>query len=215
MNLESILKITQIIFYLVAGTIAILTYLKAKRSFLNSVNTEYQKKALQKVEDISEFLISEFDKNSENYWAKAHWKERSPAQIMLKQFIENKEEFLKYDEWMGGTPSNPQIEKLNNWVNKIKSDPFVPKVIRKIVVDNLENRVNLARQIEEEELRGFGNKLVTDKGKSNLENLSSTIHNKINSRQYKEGIGISQIEEKVHNIRIQIQDYYEKYDPLK
>lgn len=214
MDLESLLKIVQILFYIVAGTIAILSFIKAKKSFLNSINTEYPKRALQKVEEISDFLISEFDQDSNNYWAKLH-DEQSTSQIMLKDFIDNKESFLKNKEWIGGIPSNRSIERLNNWVTKVKSDPFVPKAIRHIVVHNLQNRVNLARNIEIEELLAFGNKLVSDGGKSDFKYWDSVVHNKIMGRLYEKGIGVSQMEEKVHEIRIQIQQYYEKYDPLK
>jgi hypothetical protein len=37
-----VLKIVQIVFYTIAGIVAILTYLAARRGLLNTVNTEYQ-----------------------------------------------------------------------------------------------------------------------------------------------------------------------------
>ena len=40
-------KIFQSLFYIIASTVAILTYLKAKDGLLNSVNTEYQKKVME------------------------------------------------------------------------------------------------------------------------------------------------------------------------
>ncbi len=46
MTLDDGLKVTQIAFYVAAGVVAILTYLKAKRGLLNTVNTEYQKKVV-------------------------------------------------------------------------------------------------------------------------------------------------------------------------
>jgi len=44
--IDQILKVTQILFFGIAGTVAILTYRKAKDGLLNTVNTEYQKKAI-------------------------------------------------------------------------------------------------------------------------------------------------------------------------
>lgn len=39
-SLDSLLKVTQMLFYLVGATVAVLTYRSAKRGLLNTVNTE-------------------------------------------------------------------------------------------------------------------------------------------------------------------------------
>ena len=44
--IDQILKVTQVLFFGIAGTVAILTYRKAKDGLLNTVNTEYQKKVI-------------------------------------------------------------------------------------------------------------------------------------------------------------------------
>ena len=69
MTIDEILKLVQITFYVVAGTLGILTYLSAKKGLLNTVNTEYHKRAFDKIENLSQELLSEFDPKSENYWA--------------------------------------------------------------------------------------------------------------------------------------------------
>ena len=215
MILDSILIIVQIAFYLVVGSVAVLTYLKAKKTLLNSVNTEYQKRALQKVEEISEFLISEFDAESENFWANKKMDTVEAAKLMINEFNKEKEMFLKEEKWIGSIPSNTSLLKFDNWVTKVKSDPFVPKEIRRIVVEKLQARISKAREIERQELLKFGDALIIDKGKSDLKYWEYGVHNLVVEKSNVEGVGVSQIEEMVHLIRIGIQKYYEKYDPLK
>ena len=54
--LDPLLKATQILFYVVAGTVAVLTYRKAKDTLLNTVNTEYQKKVIGRLEELAKEL---------------------------------------------------------------------------------------------------------------------------------------------------------------
>ncbi|MCB2196461.1 MAG: hypothetical protein KQH79_11425 [Bacteroidetes bacterium] len=215
--MDNILKIVQIAFYLTGGTIAILTYIKAKKGLLNTINTEYQKKALVKVEEISDFLISEFDENSDNSWIK-----QDPTGECVKKMLEKYEKYKDkvkgQDRWSLGIPDNPVSNKLSNWVKQVKSDPFVPKKIREIVVKFIEERADNMLNIHLDELRKFGDDLIKnpeDYEGEDKDRIGSIVHNRINSRLYESGCGISQIEEKIHEVRLEIQKYYEKYDPIK
>jgi hypothetical protein len=48
-----------------------------------------------------------------------------------------------------------------------------------------------------------------------LEHNHGWVHNNINQQLYDRGCGISQIEEAVHQIRLDIKTYLEKFNPLK
>lgn len=214
MDIDCILKFTQIGFYITGGTIVVLTYLKAKKGLLNTIYTEYQKKALLKVEEISNYLISEFDMESDFHCSKQMIIEDCVKE-MLENFKKNKEILLKEKRWTGGIPGNPIIRRLENWVNKVKSDPFIPKAIRNIVVDYLEDRVHKMFAIHQAELRNFGDSLIKEPEKyEGKENIGAAIHNKIDKSLYNCECGISQVEEKIHELRLEIQKYYEKYDPF-
>src|ERR1700734_2310453 len=65
-----LLKIVQIGFYLIGAIVAILTYRAARRGLLNTVNTEYQKRVMDRLQKLSEDLYGEFDSSSETHWAK-------------------------------------------------------------------------------------------------------------------------------------------------
>ena len=64
------LKVVQIAFYVVGAVVAILTYRAARRGLLNTVNTEYQKRVMDRLRRLSEDLYGEFDPSSEAYWPK-------------------------------------------------------------------------------------------------------------------------------------------------
>ena len=64
--IDQILKVTQILFFGIAATVAILTYRKAKDGLLNTVNTEYQKKVINRLDELAKELGSEFDSKSPN-----------------------------------------------------------------------------------------------------------------------------------------------------
>ena len=53
MTIDTLSKIVQISFYIVVGLTAVLTYISAKKGLLNTVNTEYQKKVINRLEEIS------------------------------------------------------------------------------------------------------------------------------------------------------------------
>ncbi len=217
MNIDCLLKIIQIGFYMTVGIIAILTYLKAKKGLLNSINTEYQKKALIKVEEISNYLMDEYDEDSEHHWTK----QKDVEECINKMFVvyeESTEAAKNEKEWFGGIPDNLTSRRLRNWLEKVKSDPFVPKSIRQTVTEYLEDRVDKMLEIHLEELKKFGDELVANPKKylkKDKGHIVAVISNRIVDSQYKSGCGISQVEKKVHELRFEIQKYYEKYDPFK
>lgn len=140
-KVDAILKIIQILFYVTAAIIAVLTYLSAKKGLLNTVNTEYHKRAFDKIESLSEELLSEFDPKSDDWWAKDDLLKKFLKETHEK-FEKNKDAILKAKEFNSGIPSPKSFDRLVGIVRRIKSDPFVPKEIRDNVVLHLENRSN-------------------------------------------------------------------------
>jgi hypothetical protein len=45
----------------VSGTILVLTYRRARKGILSTVNTEYQKRVMDRLQKLSELLYEEFD----------------------------------------------------------------------------------------------------------------------------------------------------------
>ncbi len=158
--------------------------------------------------------MSEFDPKSENYWAKD-----DPLEKYFKEVHEiyqkNKEQILKEKVFPMGKPSPKSFDRLTDIVTRIKSEPFLPAEIRKIVIEHLESRTNKSFSIHMEELDKYFNELVNGKHQGDLKYNHAIVHNRINDRMYKSGCGISQVEEQIHEVRLAIQKYLKKYDPIK
>ena len=207
-------KIFQIIFYLTGSTIAVLTYIKAKNGLLNSVNTEYQKKVMERLSQLANEMYDEFDQSSDKFWVREDQAKEVLSELH-EQIIPYKHEIITNKEISSGFKLPSKFEELDSFLKKIKSDPFVPKQIRDKVVSLLEKRTSTMFSSYLEELEEYKNGLKEGKYWDTLETNHHWFHNKINDRLYKDGCGISQIEEAAHEIRAEIQNYFESFNPIK
>ena len=215
MKLEVLLIIVQILFYITVGTIAVLTYLSAKKGLLNTINTEYHKRIFDKIESLSEELLSEFDPKSENYWCKKGDHLTGPLDEIHETYKKNKKEILKRKEFSTVVPTPDSYERLQRIILRIKSDPFLPDSIRDNILENLETRVQLIHEISWNEIKRYTNELALGKLGDDFEVNSATVHNRINEKMYEMNCGISQVEEQIHNIRLFIKDYMKQFNPIK
>lgn len=108
-----------------------------------------------------------------------------------------------------------KFSELSNFISKTKSDPFIPREIRQKVVDLLEKRTQTMFVSFMEELEQYKEGLKAGKYWDNLDTNHHWFHNKILDRMYKNGCGVSQVEEAAHKIRDDIQQYFESFDPLR
>jgi CRP-like cAMP-binding protein len=91
--------------------VAILTYLAAKRGLLNTVNTEYQKRVMDRLQKLSEELYSEFDPSSEAYWANVHAVHEGIEEIN-DVFERHREGILAARKYNYGAPVTKDVERL-------------------------------------------------------------------------------------------------------
>ncbi|RCX03551.1 hypothetical protein [Marinomonas foliarum] len=119
-------KIFQVLFYITGSTIAVLTYIKAKNGLLNSVNTEYQKKVMERLSQLSSELYDEFDQSSDKFWAKEDQAKEVLSQLH-ELIIPHKHEIITNKEIHSGFRLPSKFEELDQFLNKLKSDPFIPR----------------------------------------------------------------------------------------
>jgi hypothetical protein len=212
-TLGDTLKIIQIAFYTIGAVVTILTYRAAKRGLLNTVNTEYQKRVMDRLHKLSEDLYSEFDRSSPMYWATI-----KPVHDAIKEinkvFENNKNEILAERKFYYGIPYTKDVKRLEHLLGPIASDPFIPDNIRAAVIDLLKTRLDVLNNIYIREFEKYADNLAKGK-QSPLTELDdvNTIHNKIVKQQNMQGCGVTQIEEEVHEIRGLIQDYFDSFNP--
>jgi len=213
MTLDDFLKLTQIVFYVTAGIVAVLTFIKAKNGLLNSVNTEYKRRVMDHLAFLSDELYSEFDDKSENFWAKAD----SVKEVLVRlheRCKPYKDKIISSKTMPPGIPISFLEQKLTRMLGKFKSDPFIPLSIRGQVIFLLEKRSSVMRKVFIEAIDNYKKELAKGKHWDTLDTNWGWVHNKINDRLYKEGCGTSQIEDEVHKIRESIRKYLESFDPM-
>lgn len=211
-NLDNIQKIAQILFYVTVALITIFTFLRVKRGLLSNVNTEYHKKVIERLDELSKTLFDEYDLDSPNHWSKID-PVADAVEEVNKEFLDRKGDLLREGVFMTGIRSNPNWDRLSRLVQRIKSDPFIPKQIRDKTVELLENQADVVINVHMEQMQKYCDELAKGMYKGELESNKRLVHNRVVDELIKRGCGIQQIEDEVHKLRLAIQDYFHKFHP--
>jgi hypothetical protein len=213
MDIDTATKIAQIGFYLGGLIIATLTYRRAKSTILNTVNTEYHKKVIERVAALSDELYREFDHFSDDVWHK-----QDDVKVVVSRLheglLEHKDAIIASGKLDGGIPASPKQLYLSNLVEKYKSDPFLPEPIRDKTVALLKKRSDAMFGAYMTVLKKYQSELAKGKRWDTLETNHNWINNKIIDLLYRDGAGISQVEEAVHEVRLEIQRYFKQFNPV-
>lgn len=213
MDIDAIAKIAQTTFYVVGGTVAVLTYLKAKNGLLNTINTEYHKKVIERLAAVSEELYKEFD-----YFSDKHWiKDESVKEVLdciHKELVPHKENVIAEGIKDPPIPISKRETELGNLLDKYRSDPFLPEEIRDRVVKLLQKRCDAMSDAFMETFENYQLELGKGKHWETLDTNVHWLHNQIVDSMSKRGAGISDVEREVHEIRLAIQKYFKRFNPL-
>lgn len=212
MTLDDWQKLAQIGFYVTVAAVSVLTFLRARKGLLNTVNTEYHKKAIERLDELSKTLLDEYDFESPNHWSKSTLG-GDAVDALNEAFLAEKDAILKSGEFESGIIESPEHHRLRNLIQRIRSDPFIPMVIRNKVIDLLENRADVIIDVYLDELRKYRDELAAGTYKGDLENAKSVVHNRIIEGLRRRGCGISEVEQEVHRIRLAIQKYFDQFHP--
>ncbi len=215
-SLDGLVKIIQILFYLAGGTVAVLTFRSARRGLLNSVNTEYQKRVMDRLRELADELSAEFDSHSPTYWVRQRTVEIVVGDIN-KVFAANRKQILARGAFSTGLRQTEEMIRIMELLRRIKIDPFIPRQIRDVVAELLDKRIRTISAIHLDEFTQYCASLARGRHISadELEGNYAWVSNRINDRLYKEGVGISQIEDAVSKVQLAIQEYLESFDPLR
>lgn len=141
-SLDQVQKIAQTAFYITLTIVTVLTFLRAKKGLLSNVNTEYHKKVIERLDELSKTLLDEYDLDSPNHWSK-HSLAGDAVRKINKQFLTSKEAILREGKFEPGIPTNQDYERLSRLVQRVKSDPFIPQKVRDKAVDLLGTRADV------------------------------------------------------------------------
>jgi hypothetical protein len=159
-------------------------------------------------------LYDEFDPDSPNYWAR-----ESPLSATLdeinQEFRRNRRSIIKAREFIGGSLVSKEYLRLDKLLTSIITDPFIPHVVRAKVVEFLQNRINTIEEVHSNEIDKYRSELAKGLVKGRLSEYKNVVHNRVVDSLGERGFGVSQVEQSVNQIRLEIQKYFESFDPLR
>jgi len=134
---------------------------------------------------------------------------------MNEQFRWAQENDVDLTAWAesGGLRTSYIYQRSVTLRESVKADPFIPPGIRKSVVEFLRNRANVHHKIEIEAQLYYKRVLAQGKRHEDLDENWHWVHNHINDELYENCFGISQVEEKVNDLRLEMQRYLEFFSP--
>ncbi|MDD2401764.1 MAG: hypothetical protein PHI90_09730 [Clostridia bacterium] len=187
---------------------------------LNPINVEYKRKIIDRLEQLSDELGSEFYRDSSNYWLDNDFFLEEAIMYINKCFMKNKEKILKTKRFNRCLYPYPErFSKMGAFLDRINTDPFIPKKISDMVVDLLENRIDVWNEVFEtklEKYQSFLAKGIYDLSKKKcIRKAVVDVHNSFDEEVEKLGVGIPQIYNEVDTTRLEIQRYLESFNPIK
>jgi hypothetical protein len=140
MQLSTIAQIVQIAFWLVAAVLAVLTYRSAKRGLLNTVRTEYMKRVMDRLADVSNELAAEFDPESPRFWTNNRFAEELVGSVHEEYAAVGRETYSTRSQFDGGYRATTEQRRQGAFWERIRTDPFIPRPLRTKIVAHLSNR---------------------------------------------------------------------------
>ena len=215
-NLDDIVKLVQISFYMVMAVVAMMTYRSAKRGLLNTVHTEYQKKVIERLDQLSKEIGSEFISSSDNHWSK-----KEPIKEMVDKvnqvFSINREYIEELGEYPFGRIATSTELRMMNLVEELEVDSFLPESIRQEMIAFYNNRLQVMSRVFGEAIEQYASDLLAGKPHlrpGELDENYDEFHNNIIEKLNQNGCGVSDVKIAANTIRAKVQSYLESYNPL-
>ncbi len=212
MELDSLTKIAQIIFYSGGLLLGALTYRRAKSTILNTVNTEYHKKVIEHLAELSESLYLEFDFSSAALW----YRQNDFVQVVDKlheEIADRKDEIIAKGQVDAGIMASPKMIQISTLSKKYKSDPFLPDPIRNKLVSLFEKRDKAMSQAYLSVMLEYMSELAKGRHWDTLDTNKHWLQEKVEERLEKGGAGFKDVNEAVNEIRLEIHRYFKQFSP--
>jgi hypothetical protein len=169
----------------------------------SSTTDEYQRRVTDRLAKLSDDLYSEFNPASEDY-LKDHCGLQDALALIHNDFLLYKDEILAAGEWTGWVILPSDTLRFQRILEPVRSDPFVPDQIRKVVVELLGPRLDAFSEVSGELLHEYRNALASGEITPRDDNWIA-IMNRMNAELAQRNCSPGQVEMAVHDIREMIQ----------
>ena len=102
-----------------------------------------------------------------------------------------------------------------NLARKYRNDPFLPEPIRSYVAQFFRERWSAQESAHHEAAEYYVKWLSEGKGWDTLDTNSNWVHNRINDHLNESGWGVSDTKLKFNSIRLQIDEYFSAFNPIR
>ena len=170
------------------------------------MNKEYQRQIIIKLLWLSDYIASEFDMNSENYWGHhIRFQELKIKEIygLLKKAKTNNDLGILLNE----TNTDPWLVRQLNIARLIETDPFLPKEIRKRVSKTYSDRANEMGLAYSRVMEKYCKELYDGKLKDEYEEVDMKIRVEIGEAYQKVKWSWEVAEKKINKLRSEIEEY--------
>jgi hypothetical protein len=215
-SIDAIAHLAQMAFYAVAGTVAILTYRTARDGLLNTINTEYHKRIIDRLSKLNDDISNVFSIIDAHHWLIDDQRDiffDSLVEIFnyhKKKIIdERSSEAIKF-----GLPLMKNQIDLRVISDSYRNDPFIPEKIRNLIIMLAEDRLRYLQIAFNESSNIFIRRLNDPNNWNNIEEYNMVFCNNVNRILYENGVGISQVQERVSAIQKEIQKYFGGFNKL-
>jgi hypothetical protein len=213
-DVAAVAQSVQIAFYVVVATVAVLTYRSARRGLLNTVRTEYVKRVMDRLTEVSAELASEFDPDSPHYWVGNRFAHELLEEVHEEYSAIGREEYAKRMTFDGGFRGTSEQRRMRVFLARVQTDPFIPRDTRAKIVAYLERRLQLTTDIYWEMVNKYRRYLAEKQPElDQLKENHDWFHNWIVAEEHRQGIGVEHIEKQIAELREAIQDYFESFNP--
>lgn len=221
MDIDVVAKLAQTAFYCGGLILGYLTYRRVKTTILNTINTEYHKKVIERLATISEDLYEDFGftlgtskANDVKYVTDIinqealAFKKANPT-----EWNSQNNRSRKRSNFFAGVPVTPTQVKTFNMLKRYKSDPFLPETVRAKLLDLLEKRSSVTLTAFNTVMTKYQKDLTAGKFRDTLDSNWHFLNNQVGALLREGGVGTEQVEEAVHDIRLEVKRYFDKFTP--
>jgi len=170
------------------------------------MNQEYTRQTVKKLLWLSDWIVSEIDSKSDNYWDN-HLKfidgrvEKILTELEVAQNAKSLS-LLTTELWI-----DPWLYRQHNTARLIRTDPFLPKQLRVKVADYYDKRVSAMADIYNKVMTRFCNDLYKGKLKDRNSELKIIAWTRLGDVYFKKGWGWEKAEKRIEELRADIEKY--------
>ena len=170
------------------------------------MNQEYLRQTVKKLLWLSDYIVSENDSRSDNYWEN-HLTFIYGRVQKLTELLQEAKELKKIEILTIELYVDNWLMRQNNLARLLETDPFIPKKIREQIANFYTQRAVQMGLIYTKVMGTFCQELYEGKIRDNVSELKMQAWIRLGDAYFKKGWGWEKTEKRIIQLRSQIEKY--------